>query len=97
MYGAGSVYLTIPMALVIGLGVPPIIYALHRIRPTWGFDKVIAPIIFWYLGYLSVGVNSSIFFAILAGAISQMYIRKVSSIPAIPLGQKCRASVASGS
>lgn len=30
----------------------------------------------WYIGDLSVGVNSQIFFIIVAGAISQIYIRR---------------------
>ncbi|GAA5838052.1 hypothetical protein JCM11251_006835 [Rhodosporidiobolus azoricus] len=76
MYGPGSTYFIIPLAIVIGLAVPLPFYALHRIFPKMKFDTVVSPIICWCLGYLSVGINSSVFTTMLLAITSQFYLRK---------------------
>ncbi|GAA5886511.1 hypothetical protein JCM6882_001666 [Rhodosporidiobolus microsporus] len=79
MYGPGSTYFIIPLAIVIGLAVPLPFYALHRIFPKMKFDTVVSPIICWCLGYLSVGINSSVFTTMLLAIFSQFYLRRYRS------------------
>jgi len=41
-----------------------------------GFNYVVIPVISWYLGYLSVGINSSVMVAFGLGFYVQFYVRK---------------------
>jgi OPT family oligopeptide transporter len=76
MFSNGRTYQWIVLALPIGFLVPLPFYLLHRRWPSVGFDNIVTPVICWFLGYLSVGINSSttLFFAI--GFFSQFYVRK---------------------
>ncbi|GAA5866212.1 hypothetical protein JCM8547_007204 [Rhodosporidiobolus lusitaniae] len=76
MYGPGSTYFIIPIGIVIGLAIPLPFYFLHRLFPKMKFDTIVSPIICWCLGYLSVGINSSVFTTMLLGIFSQFYLRK---------------------
>ncbi|KAI3604632.1 oligopeptide transporter [Moniliophthora roreri] len=44
--------------LIAGLGFPIPFWLLHK---KFGFDRVFTPILVTELGYLSVGINSSVF------------------------------------
>lgn len=76
MFSIGRTYSWVVLALPLGFVVPLPLYFLHRCFPTAGFDYIVTPIICGYLGYLSVGINSSvpIFFAI--GFFTQFFVRK---------------------
>ena len=69
-------YTWIVLALPLGFLFPLPFYFLHRRFPTLGFDYFVTPVLLWYLGYLSVGINSSvgIYFAI--GFFVQFWVRK---------------------
>ncbi|GAA5984472.1 hypothetical protein JCM11641_006993 [Rhodosporidiobolus odoratus] len=75
-YGPGSTYFIIPIAIVIGLAVPVPFYFLHRAFPKMRFDQFCSPITCWCLGYLSVGINSSVFTTMLVAIFSQFYLRR---------------------
>lgn len=76
MFSIGRTYTWIVLALPLGFLIPLPLYFLHRRFPTAGFDYIVTPLICWYLGYLSVGINSSVgvFFAI--GFGMQFWVRK---------------------
>ncbi|GAA6063037.1 hypothetical protein JCM10212_001016 [Sporobolomyces blumeae] len=79
LYSPGSTYFIIPLAIIIGLAVPLPFYFAHRFFPRFGFDKFVSPITCWCLGYLSVGINSSVFTTMLVAIISQFYLRRYCS------------------
>ncbi len=43
---------------------------------THSLTDIITPVITWYLGYLSVGINSSVMMYFIIGFVMQFYIRK---------------------
>jgi len=51
-------------------------WLIHKRFPKLGADKVVTPILCWTLGYLSVGINSSVFTSFLLAVISQYYLRR---------------------
>ncbi|GAA5902251.1 hypothetical protein JCM8208_007240 [Rhodotorula glutinis] len=76
MYGPHSDYFVIPLAIVIGLAVPLPFYFAHKLWPKMRFNTFVSPITCWCLGYLSVGINSSIFTTMLLAIFSQFYLRR---------------------
>lgn len=76
MFSIGRTYTWIVFALPLGFLFPLPFYFLHRRFPTLGFNYFVTPVLLWYLGYLSVGINSSvgIYFAI--GFFVQFWLRK---------------------
>lgn len=62
--------------LLAGLGFPIPFWLLHKKYPKFGFDKVFTPILVAELGYLSVGINSSVFTSFVLAVFSQYYLRK---------------------
>ena len=51
-------------------------YFLHRYFPEAGFDYFVTPLICYYLGYLSVGINSSVMMYFIIGFFVQFWVRK---------------------
>ncbi len=76
MFSIGQTYQWILLALPLGFVVPLPFWFLHRRYPKAGFDHVITPVICWYLGYLSVGINSSVMVYFAIGFFVQFYVRK---------------------
>ncbi|SZF01377.1 unnamed protein product [Blumeria hordei] len=76
LFGVGRAYQFVIFALPIGFIAPLPFYFLHRRFPSLGFDKIVTPVIFWFMGFLAIGINSSVpmFFAV--GFIVQFYVRK---------------------
>jgi hypothetical protein len=62
--------------LLIGLIVPIPTWYLHKRFPTVGFNHVFTPILVAELGYLSVGINSSVFTSFALAIFSQWYLRR---------------------
>lgn len=62
--------------LLAGFGFPIPFWLLHKKYPKFGFDKVFTPILVAELGYLSVGINSSVFTSFVLAVFSQYYLRK---------------------
>ncbi|KAM0748112.1 peptide transporter MTD1 [Meredithblackwellia eburnea MCA 4105] len=76
MYAPNHPYFIIPMSIIIGLFVPVPFWLLHKKFPKAKFDQVVTPITCWCLGYLSVGINSSVFTTMLVALFSQYYLRR---------------------
>ena len=76
LFSAGGRYAWVSYSFLLGAIAPLPIYFLHRLFPRAGFSYFITPILIWYLGWLCVGINSSIvsFFSI--GLASQFYLRR---------------------
>lgn len=76
MFSIGRTYQSIILALPLGLLIPLPTYFLHRRFPTAGFQHLVTPVICWYLGFLSVGINSSVFMFFAIGFFVQFYVRR---------------------
>jgi OPT family oligopeptide transporter len=69
-------YAIVPFSILVGLAVPIPFWLIHRYYPKLGAQHVMTPILCWTLGYLSVGINSSVFTTFLLSVFSQYYLRK---------------------
>ncbi|KAF8663701.1 hypothetical protein AX16_000876 [Volvariella volvacea WC 439] len=76
LYAPGGRYAIVPFSILIGLAVPVPFYLIHKKWPKAHADKVVTPILCWTLGYLSVGINSSVFTTFMLAVFSQYYLRK---------------------
>ncbi|KIK66315.1 hypothetical protein GYMLUDRAFT_93594 [Collybiopsis luxurians FD-317 M1] len=76
LYRPSGRYGIVPMSILIGLIVPIPFWFLHKKWPSVGFNSVITPMICVQIGFLSGGINSSIFMTFLLCIISQYYVRK---------------------
>jgi len=76
LYATGTRYGFVPYMLLAGLGFPIPFWFLHKKYPKVGFNYVFTPILVAELGYLSVGINSSIFTSFVLAIFSQYYLRK---------------------
>lgn len=66
------------MTLVYPLGfIAPVPFWLaHKKWPNAGWDMVFTPVIIYFIGYLCVGINSSVMNFFLIGLFSQAYVRR---------------------
>ncbi|KAF5345680.1 hypothetical protein D9758_013051 [Tetrapyrgos nigripes] len=76
IYAPSGRYGIIPLSILIGLAVPIPFWILHRLYPHMHFNGVITPMLTYGLGYLSVGINSSVFTTFCLAVFSQYYLRK---------------------
>ncbi|KDE09750.1 hypothetical protein MVLG_00150 [Microbotryum lychnidis-dioicae p1A1 Lamole] len=76
MWGPHSKYFIVPLGLVIGLFIPIPVWLGHKCFPKLQLDQVVTPIICFSLGYLSVGINSSVMATFIISFWSQFYLRK---------------------
>jgi hypothetical protein len=76
MFSIGRTYQWVVLALPLGFAVPIPFYIAHKYFPKAGFDYAITPVICYYLGYLSVGINSSVMTYFIIGFFFQFYVRK---------------------
>ncbi|KAJ4480874.1 OPT oligopeptide transporter [Lentinula aciculospora] len=76
LYTPSGRYGIVPMSILIGLVVPIPFWLLHRKWPKARLDSVITPMITAEIGYLSGGINSSVFNTFLLCIFSQFFIRK---------------------
>ncbi|KAF8888442.1 OPT oligopeptide transporter protein-domain-containing protein [Gymnopilus junonius] len=75
LYAPGTPYAFVPYMLLVGLLFPIPFWLLHRKYPKVGFNFVFTPILVAELGFLSVGINSSIFSSFMLAIFSQYYLR----------------------
>ncbi|SCZ90386.1 BZ3500_MvSof-1268-A1-R1_Chr1-3g01957 [Microbotryum saponariae] len=61
---------------LIGLFIPIPVWLGHKCFPKLHLDQVVTPIICFSLGYLSVGINSSVMATFIISFWSQFYLRK---------------------
>ncbi|THU99543.1 OPT oligopeptide transporter [Dendrothele bispora CBS 962.96] len=76
LYATGTRYGFVPYMLLVGLLWPIPFWLLHKKFPKFGFNHVFTPILVAELGYLSVGINSSVFTTFCLAVFSQYYLRK---------------------
>ncbi|KAF8176072.1 OPT oligopeptide transporter [Pholiota molesta] len=76
LYATGTRYGFVPYMLLVGLLFPIPPWLLHRKYPKFGFNYVFTPILVAELGFLSVGINSSVFTSFVLAVFSQYYLRK---------------------
>ncbi|KAF6763837.1 peptide transporter MTD1 [Ephemerocybe angulata] len=76
LYAPGGRYAIVPFGVIIGLAVPIPFWLIHKRWPKVKADKVVTPILCWTIGYLSVGINSSVFTTFLLAVFSQYYLRR---------------------
>ncbi|EIN08007.1 OPT oligopeptide transporter [Punctularia strigosozonata HHB-11173 SS5] len=76
LYATGTRYGFVPYMLLAGLGFPIPFWWLHKKYPNFGWNNVFTPILVAELGYLSVGINSSVFTSFALAIFSQWYLRK---------------------
>lgn len=76
MFSIGRTYQWIVLALPLGLVVPIPFYILHKRFPKAGFNLVITPIVCWFLGFLFVGINSSVLITFILGFYFQFWVRR---------------------
>lgn len=76
LYAPGTQYAFVPYMLLVGLLFPIPTWYLHKKYPTVGFQHIFTPILVAELGYLSVGINSSVFTTFCLAVFSQYYLRK---------------------
>jgi OPT family small oligopeptide transporter len=76
LYAPGTRYGFVPWMLIAGLGFPIPFWLLHRYYPKFGWNFVYTPILVAELGFLSVGINSSVFTSFVLAIVSQYYLRK---------------------
>jgi hypothetical protein len=77
MFNVGQRYEWVSLAYLVGFLVPLPFYILHKIFPRqkiWSYLNL--SIILWYMGYLVVGINSSVWVFFAIGAFGQFYLRK---------------------
>jgi hypothetical protein len=66
----------VPMAFVIGLGLPLPFFFAHKIWPKLRLNYFNTAILASFLGYLSMGINSSVNTYFVIAFFSQFYLRK---------------------
>ncbi|KAB5572484.1 OPT oligopeptide transporter protein-domain-containing protein [Coniochaeta sp. 2T2.1] len=76
MFSIGRTYSWIVLALPLGFVIPIPFYLLHKRLPHLHLDYFVTPVICWFLGYLSVGINSSVGLYFAIGFFVQFFVRK---------------------
>ncbi|KAF8588166.1 OPT superfamily oligopeptide transporter [Ramaria rubella] len=79
LYGRNGPYVWVPIGLLLGM-IPTILqWFIWRRWPKIGpieVDKIILPVIYMYMAWMSTGINSVILSTILVGVISQVWVRQ---------------------
>ncbi|KAF9031336.1 peptide transporter MTD1 [Hymenopellis radicata] len=76
LYTPSGRYGIVPFSIIIGLAVPIPFWIIHQKFPKLGANHVVTPILCWTLGYLSVGINTSVFTTFCLAVFSQYYLRR---------------------
>ncbi|SCZ93431.1 BZ3500_MvSof-1268-A1-R1_Chr6-3g08656 [Microbotryum saponariae] len=79
MYGPHNKYFIIPLGILLGLLVPLPFYIGHHFWPSFRLNQIVTPEMCRCLGYLSVGINSSVFVSFLLAIYAQFYLRRKRS------------------
>ncbi|KAH7913890.1 OPT oligopeptide transporter protein-domain-containing protein [Hygrophoropsis aurantiaca] len=75
LFAAGTRYQWVPFAYLIGLVVPVPFWLAHRYYPKLRLDYLYTPVICYFIGWLCVGINSSILSYFAVAFVSQWYLR----------------------
>ncbi|KAG1841045.1 OPT oligopeptide transporter [Suillus subluteus] len=76
LFSAGQRYQWVPWAYVIGLFIPVPFWVIHRYWPKLRADYLYTPIIAYFIGWLCVGINSSILSYFTVAFLSQWWLRR---------------------
>lgn len=76
MFSIGARYQWVTIAYLVGFIVPVPFWLLYRKTKIQFFEYINLSIILWYMGWLFVGVNSSILSYFAVGFFAQYYLRK---------------------
>jgi len=76
MFSIGARYQWVTIAYLVGFIVPVPFWILYRYTKIEFFNYINLSIILWYMGWLFVGVNSSVTTYFIAGFFAQFYLRK---------------------
>jgi len=80
VFSAGGTYYMVPIALAIGIFVPLPFWLGHKYFPKLRLDYINTFLISNWLGWLSVGINSSLLPYFMFGFFSQGYLRKKQAV-----------------
>ncbi|KIJ61351.1 hypothetical protein HYDPIDRAFT_116119 [Hydnomerulius pinastri MD-312] len=75
LFAAGQRYQWVPWAYVVGLFVPVPFWLIHRYWPKLRMDYLYTPVIAYFIGWLCVGINSSILSYFTVAFVSQWWLR----------------------
>ncbi|KAG1808294.1 OPT oligopeptide transporter protein-domain-containing protein [Suillus subaureus] len=75
LFSAGQRYQWVPWAYVVGLFIPVPFWVIHRYWPKLRADYLYTPIIAYYIGWLCVGINSSLLSYFAVAFLSQWWLR----------------------
>ncbi|EIW74041.1 OPT oligopeptide transporter [Coniophora puteana RWD-64-598 SS2] len=75
LFAVGQRYQWVAWSYVIGLFVPVPFWVAHKLWPRLRSDYLYTPVICYYIGYLCVGINSSILSYFTVGFLSQWWLR----------------------
>ncbi|KAG2036131.1 OPT oligopeptide transporter protein-domain-containing protein [Suillus americanus] len=75
LFSAGQRYQWVPWAYVLGLFIPVPFWVIHRYWPKLRADYLYTPIIAYFIGWLCVGINSSILSYFSVAFLSQWWLR----------------------
>lgn len=76
MFNIGRQYSWVVFALPLGLFVPLPFYGLHCLFPKAGWNYLVTPLLCFFLGLLSVGINSSVSIYFTLGFFVQFWVRR---------------------
>ncbi|KAK6346616.1 hypothetical protein TWF696_006736 [Orbilia brochopaga] len=80
IFGHGGTYQIVPIGLAIGIFVPLPFWIGHKFFPKLRLDYINTFIITTWLGWLSVGINSSLLPYFLFGFFAQFYLRRYRAV-----------------
>jgi hypothetical protein len=76
LFSIGGRYQWVTLAFLIGFVIPLPFWLVHKYYPKLRLDYWNTAIITYFIGWLSVGINSSILSYFIIGFFSQLYLRK---------------------
>ncbi|EPS35544.1 hypothetical protein H072_11046 [Dactylellina haptotyla CBS 200.50] len=80
IFGRGGTYEMVPIGLALGIFVPLPFWVGHRYFPKLRLDYINTFIICTWLGWLSVGINSSLLPYFVFGFFAQFYLRRYRAV-----------------
>ncbi|KAG2059197.1 OPT superfamily oligopeptide transporter [Suillus hirtellus] len=75
LFSAGQRYQWVPWAYLVGLFIPVPFWVIHRYWPKLRADYLYTPVIAYFIGWLCVGINSSILSYFAIAFFSQWWLR----------------------
>jgi hypothetical protein len=75
LFAAGSIYSWVPYAYLVGFIIPVPFWVAYKFWPKLRTDYLYTPVIVYFIGWLCVGVNSSILSYFTVAWTSQWFLR----------------------